>query len=119
MKKTIYKAGLVLCLIIAGAIFTGCDPTEDDGLGEELAYVLDAAWHDLQTGFTTIFKSDGTYSVSLGATLWQTGTWTGDGSTLTVHPKGDVPATMQYSMSAGGNTMTIISDGEVTVLTKL
>lgn len=117
MKKLIYKAGLIICMIISVMMFSGCDPNDENAVDPYDAVV--STWQDLQSGFTTIIKDNGTYSVSLGATVWQTGTWSTNAGNITFNPQGDESVTMQYSISADGNTMTIVYDGETTVLKRL
>jgi len=104
--------GILMCLTISSFIFVGCsdDPEAND--------LFIHAWENLQTGFTTTLSGNGTYSVALGATVWQTGTWSTEGSNITFNPNGDEPATMTYTLSADGKTMTIYDDGETTVLTR-
>lgn len=115
MKKTRTWAGAVLVVMLAGLALTGCGDEDTPDPSENIA----AAWTDIQSGFVTTLNNNGTYTVSTGTGLLiQTGTWSTMGNQITFFPTGDAPATMTYSLSPDGNTMTIVDEGETTVLTR-
>jgi|GEM_PF-2903986 hypothetical protein len=134
MNMNRWAAWCVIGVLAAGLpALTGCE--DDDNTGDGSGFYRDngdgtgtyydnigdyiaSNWYDASTGVVTTINPNGTYSVSSGGAVWQTGTWTTSGSQITFYPSGDVPATMNFSLSNGGNTMTIVDDGEVTVLTR-
>jgi len=136
MKRKQWMAWLVIGLLAAGLpALTGCD-SDDEGDGNEsnnffvdngdgtvtvydnLGDFIASNWVDTSTGFETTLNPNGTYTVSSGGVIWQTGTWSTSGNQITFNPSDDVPATMTYTLSADGNTMTIVDEGEVTVFTR-
>jgi len=131
MKTSKWLVGSTICLALACMFMTGCNEddldnpfgTYEDEMDDGTTVIdynnteLGGAWADIQSGFITTLNGNGTDSVTTAnGTPVQTGTWTTSGNQITFTPKGDVPATMTYSLS--GDTLTTYDEGEAHVFTR-
>jgi hypothetical protein len=56
---------------------------------------------------TYVFKSDNTYTLGAGTTVYNSGTYTANSGTLTLSYGGYFTSTYQYSISSDGETLTL------------